>query len=90
MANPLTNEDELYEAIKREKIEIHPIVWELLTHHIGNDLTVITMALQASILDPRSPKPLSKERAQKMFECAINIKKLMDRLKEATGKTARF
>ena len=90
MANPLSNEDELYERIEKEKIDIHPIVWELLTHHIGNDLSMITMGLQTSLLDPDYPKPLTKEKAQKMLDSALNIKKLVDRLKKATGREAKF
>lgn len=90
MANPLSNEDELYERIKQEKIEIHPIIWELLTHHIGNDLSMITMGLQTSLLDPEYPKPLTKEKAQKMFDGALNIKGLIEKLKKATGREDRF
>ena len=81
MANPLENEDELYARIEKEKITIHPVVWELLTHHIGNDLIMITMGLQTSLLDSVNPKPLTKEKAAKMLECAFNIKTLMEKLK---------
>jgi len=90
MANPLSNEDELYKKIKQENIQIHPIVWELLTHHIGNDLSMITMGLQTSLLDPDYPKPLTKEKARKMFASALNIKGLIEKLKKATGREDRF
>ena len=89
MANPLGNENELYERIKKEKIEIHPIVWELLTHHIGNDLSIITMALDGTVLSNR-PKPLDKEMAQKMRDHAFNIKELIYKLREATGRGGKF
>ena len=90
MANPLSNEDQIYERIKQEKIEIHPIIWELLTHHIGNDLYMITLALQTSLLDQKYPKPLTKEKAEMMYKYALNIKGLMEKLKKATGREDRF
>ena len=90
MAIPLSNEDELYERIKNEKIEIHPVIWELLTHHIANDLYMITLVLQTSILDKKYPKPLTKENAQRAFESAMKIKELLEKLKIATGKEVKF
>ena len=90
MANPLGNEKELYERIKKEKIEIHPIIWDLLSHHIGNDLYAITMGLQTTVLDPLHPKPLTEEIAKKMLERAFNIKELIYKLREATGRGGKF
>lgn len=90
MANPLPNEDQLYEQIKNEHIEIHPVIWELLNHHIANDLSVVIGELQSTVLDKEYPKPLTKEKAQKVYERAINIKKLMDKLKKATGRAVGF
>jgi hypothetical protein len=89
MANPLPNEDELYERIKKEKITIHPVIWELLTHHIGNDLSLITMPLQ-SVLDPLHPKPITAEKAKSMFEHAMLIKGLIEKLRDAIGKGGNF
>ena len=89
MARSLSNEDEIYEKIEKEKITIHPVVWELMTHHIGNDLSIITMALDGTVLSNR-PKPLDKETAQKMHDHAFNIKALISKLREATGRGGKF
>ena len=90
MANPLPNENEMYARIKQENIQIHPLIWTLLTHHIGNDLYVISLAIQTSLLDSKFPKPLTKDNAQKIFDSAVNIKNLIDKLKKATGKEVKF
>ena len=90
MASPLPNEDKIYERIKNEKIAIHPLVWELLTHHIGNDLFVIMLMLEGSVLNTRYPKPLNEENAKRVYGKALEIKKLLEKLKEATGKGFGF
>ncbi|MCM8787473.1 MAG: hypothetical protein NC935_05390 [Candidatus Omnitrophica bacterium] len=52
MANPLPNEEEIYEIIKKEKIEVHPLVWDLIDHHIRNDLNAIAVAWGSFKLNP--------------------------------------
>jgi|GEM_PF-1058717 len=41
MANPLYNEEALYEAIEKNKLQIPREIWELLNHHLRNDDQVI-------------------------------------------------
>lgn len=89
MANPLPNEDELYERIKKEKITIHPVIWDILTHHIGNDLSLVTMPLEL-MLDPTHPIPLTNEKAKSMLKHAMLIKELINKLKDAIGKPNTF
>ena len=43
MANPLPNEKEVYERIKREKISIDSDIWDLLYHKIGDDVTAVNL-----------------------------------------------
>lgn len=52
MANPLQNEEEIYERIKKEKLKIDPIIWELINHHIRNDVNVISIAIGDMYLLP--------------------------------------
>ena len=89
MANPLPNEDELYEKIKKENITIHPIIWELLSHHIGNDLAMVTMPLEM-MLDKSYPIPLTPEKAKSVLEHAMSINELINKLKKATGRPTAF
>ncbi|MEI8348518.1 MAG: hypothetical protein WCI77_00050 [Candidatus Omnitrophota bacterium] len=45
MANPLRNEEEIYAQLKKEHITIHPLIWELVDHHIRNDINIISLAI---------------------------------------------
>jgi len=42
MANPMPNEDKIYERLVRDKVVIDNDVRELLNHHIRNDLNGIS------------------------------------------------
>lgn len=86
----MASEDEIFERIKKENITIHPMIWELLTSNIVDDLFVIMLAVETSILNTKYPKPLTKENAQKIFERALKIKKFLHKLKEAMGKGSGF
>lgn len=90
MATQLPYENEIYEKIKKEKITVHPLIWDLLTHHISDDLFFMMLALETSVLNTRYPKPMTKENAQKIFERALAIKDFITKLRRATGKEAGF
>jgi len=45
MATPLEYEEKLYKVIRDENIKVHPVVWELLNHHMRNDLMMTSAAL---------------------------------------------
>jgi len=83
MANPLSNEQEIYERIKKENITVHPLVWELLDHHIRNDLHVINIIIGSSVLFNQS---LSVPDAKKVINHTGQIKKFLDRLKKTTSE----
>ena len=52
MANNLADEDRIYQLIEKGEATIHPEVWKLLSHHIGNDLQVIYISLQVLLSTP--------------------------------------
>ena len=81
MANPLPNEQEIYEKIKKENITIHPVIWELIDHHIGNGLYMINLILGSTVLDG---EPLSEEDARKILKHSKEIDGFLDKLAEAT------
>lgn len=81
MANPLPNEQEIYEEIKRENFTIAPIIWQLINHHINNDLHAINLILGSTVLDG---EPLSEENAKKILKHTKEIKNFLDKLSEAT------
>lgn len=80
MANPIANEREIYERIKKENIVIHPLIWQLIDHHIGNDLYMINLILGATVLDGEN---LSEENARKIIGHTKGIKDFLGKLSEA-------
>lgn len=81
MSNPLPNEAEIYERIKNRNINIHPLILELLEHHIGNDIYMINLIIGATVLDG---EPLSVENAKKILNHCQQIKELLDKLDKLT------
>jgi len=81
MANPLPNEQEIFEKIKKENITIHPLIWELINHHIGNDLYMINLIVGLTILDG---EPLTEENANKIIKHSKEIQSFLDKLAQAT------
>lgn len=45
MANPLANEDKIYQRLQKEKVTIDPDVRELINHHIRNDINFISVGI---------------------------------------------
>jgi len=81
MANPLPNEQEIYEKIKKENITIHPLVWQLIEHHINNDLYMINLIIGSTVL---GGEVLSEENARKVIKHSNEIKDFLERLWKAT------
>jgi hypothetical protein len=50
MANPFSNEAEIYEKIKKENIKIDPSIWELIDHYIGNDVYAMQLIVGSYII----------------------------------------
>lgn len=82
MSNPLPNEQEIYEKIKKEDIAIHPLLWELIDHHINNDLYMINLIIGSTTLDE---EPLSKENAKKLLSHSEAIADFLVQLEKATN-----
>lgn len=83
MANPLSNEQEIYERIEKENITVHPLVWELLDHHIRNDLHAINIIIGSSVIFNQS---VTVPNAKKVINHTGQIKKFLDRLKKTTSE----
>jgi hypothetical protein len=82
MANPLSDEQEIYERIKKENLTIDPLIWDLIRHHIGNDLYAINLILGSTVLDGEQ---LSEENARKILAHATAIKDFLAKLSKATN-----
>lgn len=66
-----------------DNMPLHPIIREMFTHYIGNDVHIINLIVQDTI-DPIDPKPLSLEIIKKILTHTRSIKEFMNRLREAT------
>ena len=82
MANPLDNEKELFEKIEKEKLTIPTPIWELLTHHIGNDLYAI-QAIAGSFVTGEDKEPIPPEAGEKIINHTLELKKFMDKLSQS-------
>lgn len=85
MANPLSNEKEIYDRIQKENIIIHPLIWELINHNIGNDIYAMQFIAGAHIVGD-SPEPIPVEDAKKLLAHCDGIRNFLKKLKEATKK----
>jgi len=86
MANPLVNEQEIFETIKKENIFVHPLIWQLIDHHINNDLYMINLIIGSTVLDGET---LSQENAKKILKHSKEIKEFLDRLSKVARPDAK-
>lgn len=61
MANPLTNERELYAQIEQERIGIHPFVWDTMYHYLGDYISAINL-IASYYIAKDEPIPLGEAR----------------------------
>ena len=84
MANPLSNEKELYERIAKENLSIPALVWSLIDHYIGNDIYAITLIAGTYVTGEKEPIPI--EDGQKIINHCEEIRLFLNKLREATKK----
>jgi len=77
MANPLPNEKEIYEQIECQKITIEPGIWDLIYHHLGDDITAINL-LCAYYLSRKEPMPIKE--AEKILVYTRNIRDIIKKI----------
>lgn len=68
-----------------DSIPLHPIIREMLTHYIGNDVYSINLIV-GSYIDPSDPQPIPPEDIQKILNRARSVREFMDRLRVATAQ----
>ena len=77
MANPLTKEQEFYEQIKKEKITVHPVIWDTMYHYLGDYISVINSIATYYIEKNES---ISLDDAQKILEYTAKIGAAVDKV----------
>jgi hypothetical protein len=84
MCNPLNNEKEIYKKITKEKLVIPSAVWQLLDHHLGNDLYVITL-IAGSHVTGESQEPIPPEEGKKIIERCEEIRRFLQKLRKISA-----
>ena len=85
MANPLPNEKEIYEKIQKNNLKIASEIWELISHHIGNDISAIQLIIGSHVFgDGAQGVPI--EHGKRALGHCDQIKKFLDKLKKETKK----
>jgi hypothetical protein len=69
----------------RGNIPLHPIVREMFTHYIGNDVQAINFMVGDSI-DSADPQPVSLEAVQRILNRTQMIRDFLERLRKATSR----
>ncbi len=77
MANPLPNEIELYNRIKEEKIHIHPLIWDVMYHYLGDYISVINLVSSFYI---EKNAPMSIRDARMILAFTHRIKNVVDKI----------
>lgn len=81
------SKESLFPELK-DSLPLHPVIREMLTHYIGNDIYMINLIVQDSI-DPLEPHPLSREAIHRILLHTHSISDFMDRLRVATSPNER-
>jgi hypothetical protein len=81
MCNPISNEKEIYEKITKEKLAIPSAVWQLLDHHLGNDLYVITLIASSHVTGERK-ESIPPEEGKKIIEHCKEIRRFLQKLRK--------
>jgi len=82
-------EDDLFKQLRKENVSLHPVIKEMLTHYVGNDVYGINLIIGDS-LDPAAPQDVPLEHLPRVIEKTRSLRQFLDRLREATLKIAAF
>jgi acyl carrier protein len=67
-----------------DSVPLHPILREMFTHYIGNDVYGINLIVGCYV-DLKNPEPIPLEDVQKIINHTRTIKEFMNRLKDTTS-----
>jgi acyl carrier protein len=68
-----------------DSLPLHPVLRDMLTHYIGNDIYIINLIVQDSI-DPADPHPVPPDVVRKIVEHASEVSVFMNKLCSATSR----
>ncbi len=77
MAKPLSNEQELYNKIKTEKITVPFLIWDLMYHYLGDDISAITQIVSASC---RYNEPIPVDDTKRIQDHTTHINETVNKI----------
>lgn len=77
MAKPLSNEAELYQQIRDQRIAVHPYVWDTMYHYLGDYVSAINLIVSFSI---KKNDPVPLEDARRILDYTQRIKEAVDKV----------
>lgn len=80
----VVSKDNLAFPVFANDMLLHPIIQDMFTHYIGNDVYMINLIIGDTI-DPIDPHPLSADIIQKILAYTRSIKQFMNKLQKATS-----
>lgn len=86
MCNPLNNEEKIYEVIENKHLGVSPLIWQLIGHHLGNDLYIISL-IAGSHVSGQDKDPIPVEQGEKIIKYCGEIKRFFKKLREVTNKS---
>lgn len=81
MCNPLNNEEKIYEVIEKKRLGIPPLIWQLLDHHLGNDLFIITLIAGCHV-SGHTQEPIPPEEGKRIIERCQEIRRFLQKLRK--------
>ena len=85
----IVNENKRLEKIKEEDLNIPPVLREIVSHHIGNDLYGINVVVSFH-LDPQGEEPIPLEHAQHILNYTQAMRSFLDKLRVATHREVGY
>lgn len=77
MAKPLSNEQQLYDRIRAEKITVPLLIWDLMYHYLGDDISAIT---QIALAYGAYNEPIPVEDARKIQAHTTRINETVNKI----------
>ncbi len=68
----------------KEDAPLHPIIRELFTHYVNNDLNIISLAIGDCDDPEKGQQPLTERHIQKILEHTHCIRDFLEKLRKAT------
>ena len=70
----------------KENAPLHPIIRDLFTHYVNNDLNIINLAIYDCVDPDKGQQPLTERHIQKILEHTRCIQDFLEKLRKATLK----